>query len=76
VDQNVQEGAKDEKETSYTYSDAGLILKTIKPDGLILENKYDELSNKIEIKSSYESIHYKFSYNQLLEKHLSYVQHI
>jgi RHS repeat-associated protein len=57
--------SKDEKETSYTYSPTGLLLKTIKTDGVVLVNNYDELNNNIEIKSSDESIHYKFSYNNL-----------
>ncbi|EKE02807.1 MAG: hypothetical protein ACD_20C00329G0001, partial [uncultured bacterium] len=57
--------SKDEKETDYTYFPAGLLQNTIKPDGSILENDYDELGNTIELKSSDGSIHYQFSYNEL-----------
>ena len=57
--------SKDEKETNYTYSPTGLLLKTIKPDSAILENFYDELSNRIETKSSDGFVHYTFSYNEL-----------
>ena len=58
-------GSNIEKETFYTYSKNGQLIKTIKPDGTLIENSYDELGNNIEIKSSDFSIHYLFQYDAL-----------
>lgn len=58
-------GEKEQKITRYTHTSKGQIQKTIKPDGVVLENQYDPMGRLVRLSSSDKTIRYQFHYNKL-----------
>ncbi len=58
-------GSNDQKITRYTYTIKGQLHTTTKPDGTVLENRYDPLGRLIEQSASDRTISYAFQYNKL-----------
>jgi RHS repeat-associated protein len=56
---------KDQRVTKYEYYPSGLLKNIIKPDGVVLEHCYDDLKNLISLKSSDNSISYRYKYDKL-----------
>lgn len=53
------------RETRYTYTKSGKRASTIKPDGVILNSKYDALDREISLTSSDGTVHYEYQYDKL-----------
>jgi RHS repeat-associated protein len=58
-------GTDQQKTTKYTYTSTGELYQIIKPDGVVLEHRYDPLGQLIELTSSDGSIHNTFQYDKI-----------
>lgn len=61
----LEKGHDFQRETKYSYTNKGYIKNIIKPDGQIIENKYDDFGNIIKVASSDNKCSYSFEYNNL-----------